>query len=87
MDILNHKSESLLSISASHGHEKVVQWLVMKKAAINHKTLENCTPLFLASMKGHHEVVKFLLKMRVSNAWHSITLGQINIRTICRFPL
>ena len=53
-----------MSISASHGHEKVVQWLVMKKAAINHKTSENCTPLFLASMKGHHEVVKFLLKSK-----------------------
>ena len=36
----------------------------MKKAAINHKTSENCTPLFLASMKGHHEVVKLLLKSK-----------------------
>ena len=64
MDILNQKSESLLSLSASHGHEKVVQWLLTKKAALNHKTSENCTPLYLASMNGHHEVVKMLLKSK-----------------------
>ena len=64
MDILNQKSESLLSISASHGHLNVVKWLISKKAALNHRTSENCTPLFLASMNGHTEVVKELLKSK-----------------------
>ena len=64
MDILNQKSESLLSISATHGHLIVVKWLITKKAALNHRTSENCTPLFLASMNGHTEVVKELLKSK-----------------------
>ena len=64
MDILNQKSESLLSISATHGHLIVVKWLITKKAALNHRTSENCTPLFLASMNGHTEIVKELLKSK-----------------------
>lgn len=64
MDILNQKSESPLSLSAAHGHLNIVQWLITKKVAINHRTAENCTPLFLAAMNGHEGVVKLLLKSK-----------------------
>ena len=36
----------------------------MKKVSLNHCTLENCTPLFLAAMNGHDGVVKLLLKSK-----------------------
>ena len=64
LDILNQNSESPLSVSAAHGHNNIVQWLIMKKVSLNHCTLENCTPLFLAAMNGHDGVVKLLLKSK-----------------------
>ena len=63
MDILNKKSETPLSIAALKGQAALVQYLISIKVSLNHKRDDNCTALFLASMNGHQDVVKSLLKV------------------------
>jgi hypothetical protein len=48
--------------AAARGHEKIVAWLIEKKANVNADDGGGWTPLHLAAERGHLGVVKLLVK-------------------------
>lgn len=67
LDILNGQGESPLTLAAAHGHYSLVQYLIGKRVALNHKTEDGCSALFLASQNGHTEVIKLLMKAKADH--------------------
>jgi len=64
LDILNDRNESPLSVASYFGQTNVVQFLLSKRVSLNHKDIDGCTPLFLASSEGHVGVISLLLKAK-----------------------
>ncbi|ODM95490.1 Ankyrin repeat and KH domain-containing protein mask [Orchesella cincta] len=53
--------ETSLSIAAASGHYEVVEFLIARKAHIEHRDKKGYTPLILAADGGHEKVVELLL--------------------------
>ncbi len=58
--IVKHTGYSALIMASEKGKKDVVSLLIEKGADINAKTKEGSTPLMMASLNGHIEIIKFL---------------------------
>ena len=54
--------QSLLSIACRYGNIDIVEYLLNKKAKVDDQDEYGSTPLHYASMKGHLDVIKLLVK-------------------------
>ena len=62
---LNENGESLLYLSAMHGHFQIVQWLVYHGANVNFQVKnDGNSALHIASIHGHVSVVRFLVMLK-----------------------
>ncbi len=56
------EGSTALIVAAFSGHPAVVGLLIDAKAPLNARTLHGCTALYQATVKGHTECVRVLLK-------------------------
>ena len=62
VDDLNENGESLLYLSAMHGHYPIVHWLIFHGADVNFQfKKDGNSPLHMASIHGHLSVVRRLV--------------------------
>ena len=62
--LLNSKDKdgnTLLHHAASDGHEKIVEFLIEKGAAVDEKNNVEATPIYLATINGHLKIIQFLI--------------------------
>ena len=71
---------NLLAFAAKHGDLGMVEFLVGKGLEVNHVTTTNLTPLVLAAMGGHLNVVQYLIEEK-KVSYNQETLGGITAFT------
>ncbi|XP_060089312.1 CARD- and ANK-domain containing inflammasome adapter protein-like [Heteronotia binoei] len=62
INAVNSANETLLHIAATHGHIKIIDYLINKGAKLGVKDKKGRTPLHRAAEKGHNNAVKMLLQ-------------------------
>ena len=66
VNAVNSLQESLLHVSAEHGHLSLLELLLRRGARLDLKDQEGRTPLHRAANRGHGEVVRALMKAGAS---------------------
>ena len=86
--------DDALSEAAKHGHSETVCLLLSYGARINHHNKENKTPLMLATLGGHEQVIQTLvlagadIYIQDNNNYTALTIAcEMNSYTICNYLL
>ena len=91
---LGTNTDDALSEAAKHGHTKAVCLLLEFGASINHQSVESKTPLMLATLGGHEQVVQTLVSagadvyIQDNNNYTALTIAcEMNSYTLCNYLL